>query len=523
MSDEIERIASEACLLDELGPRLTGSDAHRKLVEHIASQLYALGLQVHRDSHVFMRWDVLPDAQHLGLWIDGTEIEVSSAYPYSGTTGSSRITTELCFVPGFVRRWGKARGKIAVVEVRNVSVPLDLLFKSRGNVLRHQHESHPLFSTLLCGPWLRRARKAGVRAVICVWRDMTAANAKNQYLPFWEPYYDLPAIWVAGEAGDRVIEAALKRKEAQFLLHATLTPNTSIETVWAVSPGKLKDETLLVVTHTDGTNVLEENGHIAMIELARDAVSRPHNRTFVYVFAARHLRIPMLAKKEEVTSAWLASHPDLWAGLNGHARAVAGLVIEHLGAQRFREDREGPSVSYAATKHAEREILYATTPQLHDIALQHLRNTAYGNPDEPAPAPIVAPRPFIYVGEGEPLYRSRIPAITLATGPQYLLVEGAERLAVGGADSLVDRHLMKEQIDRFRSLQNYLDEVPVASIGSIRRTSFWEHVAMSARILAFIVKVILHFRSTQPEAWREYCFLPRSRAESRMRATSRIS
>jgi hypothetical protein len=520
MPAEIERIASEVDLLGELGPRLTGSDAHRRLVDHIASQLDALGLQVHRDSHVFMRWDVEPDERHLGLWIDDTAIEVSSAYPYSGTTGPDRISAELCFLPGFVRSWRKARGKIAVVEVRNLSIPLDLLFKSRGNALRHQHESHPLFSALLCGPWLRRARKAGVLAVICVWRDMTASNARNQYLPFWEPYYDLPAIWIAGEAGDRVIEAARKRKEGQLLLDATVTPNCKAETLWAVSPGRSKDETLLVVTHSDGTNVVEENGHIAMIELARDAASRPHNRTFVYVFTGRHLRIPMLSKKEEVTSAWLASHPDLWAGLKGHARAVAGLVIEHLGAQEFREICDGTSVSYTPTKQADREVIYATTPQLHDIALQHLRNAAYGTADEQEFAPILAPRPFIYVGEGEPLHRNRIPAITLATGSQYLLVEGAECLITGGTKSLVDYDLMQSQIDRFRQLQNHLDEVPAASIGSVRRTSFWECFVMGARILVFVGKVILRFPSTQPEAWRKHRLRHGSTAESRMRAPS---
>jgi hypothetical protein len=240
-----------------------------------------------------------------------------------------------------------------------------------------------------------------------------------------------------------------------------------------------------------------------MIELARDAASRPHNRTFVYVFAGRHLRIPMLSKKEEVTSAWLASHPELWAGFKGHARAVAGLVIEHLGAQEFREIGDGTSASYTPTKRADREVVYATTPQLHDIALQHLRKDAYEPSSEPRSAPILAPRPFIYLGEGEPLYRSRIPAITLATGPQYLLVEGAERLVTGGAKSRVDHHLMQSQMDGFRQLQSYLDVAPAATIGIIKPTSLWEYGGMIVRLIVFVVKVILRFPSTRPEAWRK--------------------
>jgi hypothetical protein len=485
MTAETERLLSEIRRLEAIGPRLTGSDAYFELIDHIASELKKIGLDVQRDRQAFTRWNVPHERNRLGLRVEEKEVEISSPFPYSGTTGPEGINAELQFVRGFFRNWWKARGKIAVVEVHNVSVPFNLAFKPWDKTVAHGPLKHPIFSSILFGPWLGWARKAGVLAVICVWRGLSAENARNQYLPFWQPRHDLPAVWVAGEAGEDVIAAALKGKRAHLLLNATITPDCAMETVWAVSPGTVKDETVLMVTHSDGTNVVEENGHIALIELARDAASRPHARTFVYVFAARHLRLKGLEKKEQATTFWLKAHPELWAGGEGKARAVAGLVIEHLGARRIGKAVEDRAVSHAATGHIQPEFIYATTPQLHDRALKEWSGK------KPINDRIFAPRPRVHVGEGEPLYQRNIPAISLATGPQYLLVQGAERLPAEGASGLVDIDLMEDQINFFLRLQAYLDTAPRASIGEVRQPSLRERVVEYVRMLWRFVVIIL--------------------------------
>src|SRR5205085_2685236 len=135
------------------------------------------------------------------------------------------------------------------------------------------------------------------------------------------------------QAGERVLSAARAGRMAQLLLDASLTDG-EMETVWAVSRGKAGNKTILVVTHSDGSNAVEENGHIGLLELARDAVRRPHRRNIVYVLTAGHLRIPAVSTHGQATSAWFEKHRDQWVGGAGNSRAVAGLVIEHLGARK---------------------------------------------------------------------------------------------------------------------------------------------------------------------------------------------
>jgi hypothetical protein len=62
---------------------------------------------------------------------------------------------------------------------------------------------------------------------------------------------------------------------------------------------------------------------------------------------------------------------------------------------------------------------------------------------------------------------------------------------------------MQSQMDGFRQLQSYLDVAPAATIGIIKPTSLWEYGGMIVRLIVFVVKVILRFPSTRPEAWRK--------------------
>uniref|UniRef100_UPI000561EB48 hypothetical protein n=1 Tax=Microbacterium sp. B19 TaxID=96765 RepID=UPI000561EB48 len=111
-------------------------------------------------------------------------------------------------------------------------------------------------------------------------------------------------------------------------------------TVWAVSSGSgiHADESVLVVTHSDGGNAVEENGFIGLLELARDAAETPHDRTIVFVLVAGHLRIPAVTAHGQATTAWLHAHPEWWSPAADGRTAVAGLVIEHLGAKHRRDD-----------------------------------------------------------------------------------------------------------------------------------------------------------------------------------------
>ena len=442
MNARHDAFAEQVRYLDSLGPRLTGSGAHGALVENVAEKLTGLGLTVHRDPHRFTRWNAPGGSTHLSLTVGSRPIRISSAYPYSGSTGHDGITAPVHLVTGGLRKnWAAAEGAIAVTEVRHHPFPYNLWIHEWEGPAARPELDNPVLSATLNGPNLAAARKAGVKAVIAVWKGLPDSAAAGQYVPFAHGYQDLPAVWVPESEGHHLTDAARSGTEAHLVLDATLTPFSETATVWAISEGDITDETILVVTHSDGTNSVEENGHIALLELAREATSAPHRRSFVFVYTTGHLRIPAVSQHGQATSAWLDAHPDLWAGRPGQARAVGGLVIEHLGARQYAN--HPATGKYLPTGQAEPELLYATTPEIAAIIRKDW------NPSAPDKVHVSKPGPLIQFGEGEPLYERKIPSVALVTLPEYLLAE------LDG--TLVDIGVLEQQVDGFLRLLRTFD------------------------------------------------------------------
>ncbi|WP_156753308.1 zinc-binding metallopeptidase family protein [Actinokineospora pegani] len=409
-------VAAEIEALRVLGPRLTGTPAHDQLVDRVAAQVRGLGLAVDEDRHAFTRWDLTAEPT---LVVGGARVEVASVFPYSGT-GS--VSGPLVRLRGPLPRWSRARDGIAVVEVNNRELPVRHLIDTWDADQAWPPVAHPLIPATIAGLGLGRARRAGVRAVVFAWRGLDDERARGQYVPFTLPYQDIPAVFVSGASAEAVLAPGA---DATLTVPAALTPDATMRTVWTVIEGtRSPAETVVVVTHTDGTNTVEENGHIGLLALARDLVRTPPERTVVLVFIAGHLRIPAVTRSGQAGTRWLDDHPDLWSG------AVAGLAVEHLGARA-------------------RELLYATTP-----GLRHLAETAF-----PGTAPS-RPSPLVHFGEGEPLLHKGIPAVSLVSIPDDLL-------STRPGDH-VDVPLAARQIDGFRRLLRALDTAAPDDLGRVR-------------------------------------------------------
>jgi hypothetical protein len=466
-------VVAELDLLAKLGPRFPGSDAHERLVAHVAGQWAELGMDVREDVLGFERWDPPGHPDGLRLTVDGQPVEISSAFPYSGTTGPDGVRGRLRHLRGQLPRWSRARGGIAVVEVRNRELPTSAVVGSWDPDDPWGRAANPVGPAMLAGLGLKRAARAGVKGVVLVWRGVSAANARGQYVPFTLSYRGIPAVFVAGGAADAVLQAAQRGRQAELVLDAALTKDASMRTVWAAVEGTRRpEETVLVVSHSDGTNVVEENGHIGLVELARDVVAQPPERTIVFVFTAGHLRIPAVTGHGQATSRWLTDHPNWWAGGPGHRRAVSGLVIEHLGALEYRDDPV--TGDYGPTGQAEPELLYASTRELRMLADIEWRGI------EPGPTRVSVPNELIQLGEGQPLYLERIPNISLVTVPQYLLSTEP--------GDYVDVKLLQRQVDSFARLLRRLDTLPSASVGSIAPHTTLRKITAGGKVLAHLLK-----------------------------------
>ncbi len=465
--------ADQIRYLTELGPRASGTQAHNALIDSVAAALAALGLHVQRDPHTFERWDVDRDA--LALQVGERRIAIASAWPYSGETPCAGTTAPLVLLRGRRKRWRAAAGKIAVIEVPHIPVPTKLLVEAWDGQLPFDQVSNPIISSELAGTDLAKAKRAGVLGVIAVWRGLPDAAAARQYLPFTRGYQGLPAVWVPESERAQLLADAERGAVATLTVSARKTANARMETLWAVSPGTgpRASESVLVVTHSDGGNAVEENGHIGLLALARDAVAAPHARSIVFVYTAGHLRMPAVTAHGQATTAWLDAHRDLWAGTAGGRTAVAGLVIEHLGAKRLRID--AATGRYASDGTLEPELLYATTPELARLT-RRLWSGAIADAATP-----LKPGALLHFGEGEPLFERRIPAVALVTGPEYLLAECE--------CDLVDIDALARQVDSFRRLQQHLaGSADLETFGKVGLPSRLKKALAALRVGLFLLR-----------------------------------
>jgi len=277
---------------------------------------------------------------------------------------------------------------------------------------------------------------------------------------------------VADEDSQHLVDHARRGAQATLLLNAPLQ-RAATDTVWTVVEGEITSESILVISHTDGVNTVEETGAIGILELARMFARGPRRpeRTIVFIFVTGHLRIPAVTDQShsQATTAWLTAHPEWWSGKNGAPRAVAGLVLEHLGA--VADMRGAPAGVDPAI-----ELTYATNAMMQKILKESWPERRRGK------ALIAEPNGLFQIGEGEPLYKLGIPAIALASVPEYLL-------AVTKAD-VVDVDLMQEQIAFARALC-LIARTPAQLLGRAKRAGLLRKLRTLIQLASIIIRVRL--------------------------------
>lgn len=451
--------------LNGFGPRLTGSDAHRRSIAYLATELQAAGLTVQRDTRHFRLWQ--PQRWSLELVSAGgatTAVPVAFYFPYSGETPAQGVRGELVYFDAPPRSFAAATGKIALIDVTTPALSWlfqYLMFTRKFGYPDASADFNGSMSTPLLGGTLKAggvnlkaAAEAGVLGVICVWRGCSEENARNQYLPFTTPYQGCPALWVGSGAGKALLAAAEQGAQARLTLEAQITEQASTDTLFAVLPGTSAAETIIINTHTDGPNACEENGGAGVVALARYFSGRPAKtrRTLIFVLATGHFQLPQLGGGGQATTAWLRAHPELWDGKRGHARAVAGLTLEHLGCTEWKDDAD--VAHFKPTGRLERELVYTTNASMDRI----WRDALVGR--RKLRTLTLTPRNGVFFGEGEPLFRVGIPGVALCPIPDYLCSVPSD----GGLGKL-DAQFMHEQIASFAKALLRIDALTAAELG----------------------------------------------------------
>ena len=161
--------------------------------------------------------------------------------------------------------------------------------------------------------------------------ELTPGRAAGLYtFPLFEPgVVGVPGLYLDRNAGELVKPAALEGREATLSL---LVEEEEVDSYFYAGflPGKHygtdEDEYVLMVTHSDGPNISQENGSFGLMSVIRyfshiPQADRP--RTLVVMMDPQHFM-----PHRHMTD-WFELHPEIME------KVVATIGIEHLGQREY--------------------------------------------------------------------------------------------------------------------------------------------------------------------------------------------
>ncbi len=420
------------------GPRLTGSDAHRRYIDDLDRQLTGYGLTVTRYPTPLDQW--LATAWSLRV-VDarGTAHSVPVAYyrPHSGETGARGVTGPLVDRhAGAAADYQDGSGPGAIVLVDGAIAGLTASVLTNLAYYVHPPSARAAIATedysrvwlgAPAQPSLETAKEHGAVAMIEI-LDLTTPLAVGQYTPHQQEHAGLPALHVDPTQGARLRSLlAAGPVTATLTLEATRRP-TTVDYLMARLPGSgAHPGSVLVATHTDGQNAIEENGGPALLALVEyfsrfPRAARP--RDLLFMFSPSHMAAEQATTKPDV---FLRHHPEITSTV------AMALVAEHLGTMDWN-DQDG-TADYRATGRSEllavpvghSDILRDLT--IEEVKASNLTRTSVQKPFQGG----------LY-GEGTFAYRLGLPTVALISGPTYLL-----QVAPGDNLDKLDRTLLHEQ------------------------------------------------------------------------------
>jgi hypothetical protein len=285
------------------------------------------------------------------------------------------------------------------------------------------------------GAGLEQLKSAGAVGVVFSF-DASPQAMLGQYTPFSSAGPGLPALNVDRETANTLRALAGKAPTVRLTLQATTEPVSSPSIV-AVLPGDGSTEEVMVLnTHTDGQNFVEENGGVAQVLLARYFNRLPRGkrlkRTLVFSAVTGHM-----APNMPQTKGFIDAHPDIIA------RTVAAITLEHLGVSKWLDTLTNGY--YEAAPYEPGGAYCSTTemvvPLIESIPEHQINNTA-------------VLRGPVYFGIGGALFEAGIPSIGYLTGPNYLV-----QIAANGCMDKLNDALFARQVAWFADLLTRYDKM----------------------------------------------------------------
>jgi len=446
--------------LDALGMRSTGSPVHEHYIDLLIARLKAVGVsQVHSEPVALKKWTSQRWALELGGTSGEGHVTTASYIPYSGRTPGEGISGPLAYIEaGRTPPPGSLSGKIALFEVPNSPVTYGTMeeisygkFDPQGLLVPTQEYSRPWGGVSALITLLDSLPATGAIGCIAI-IDLPAAGAHGSYYPYDGNIRHVPGVFVDASVGSRLKALAASSSTVRLTLTATVEPFVSRNVVGLIHGAS--DELVILNSHTDGPNAVEDNGPNTIVAISQYLCRLPKEslpRSIMVSFTTGHFHGGI----GQITFA--ENHRD-----STLTRAVCALTLEHLGALEWNEDAEG---EMALTGQPELGVIFVPENKaMVDASLAALQRADAG--------PALALRPYVsapgspngygWPGEGTQLWSDgHVMTMNYITGPTFLLNWGIP------TRNKCDIARMRREAISFTQMALELATVPRASLSAL--------------------------------------------------------
>ena len=440
----------------DFGPRLPGNANHIRYVASMAADFKQWGLELGPcEQFAYRHWS--PRTFGLCVERDGALRPVPDVayYVRSASTGPQGITAPLHYGGHFTVRDRHGPG---AMDVDLNAIPAGSIVVMDGRLpqmtvrdlvnIEYLHGPSDERDAFLDKPYkrlwltpayeLERLRDAGAAGVIII-MDVSSAMIRNNFSPHASGYKPpIPALFVGADTGETLREQARSGVRAKLTLDAQWIDSFCPQ-LTATLPGE-SDEIIILNTHSDGQNFIEENGCVALVQLARHFATLPAEerlrRTIVFAVWPGHMTGEM-----DECEGWIRAHPDLMH------RAVAAFTLEHFGATEWEDV---PGRGYVHTGLNEYMNFATTAGIMTDLVREGLqRHDLAQHGIEPAPG----------ITTGAAFHSSGVPHIGTICGPNYLL-----GVVGNGHMDKLDAELAAKQTRMVAEIIKRVDRIPAAQL-----------------------------------------------------------
>ena len=376
---------------DAGGPTYAGNESWLAYLELIESSLRDYGaVDFIKNPWTYDRWHTSdwPDDSGWSLVSGGEPVRVAHYAANSGSTPEEGVTARLLFYDPadppeslegrIVVFWTRAPDPDFTLGQYQYPSPVDYEYISDPETFPDINTPRGVSMEVTPRPQMRQ-----VGGYISILRDSGAAGAlfvldagyerlAGLYTFPVNTVFGVPALYIDREAGPQVVEHARSERTATLRLVAPVEPTETYQLL-AHLPGRDygtdQDEMILLVTHTDGPSISQENGPFGLMGIVHYFSSIPQNersRTLLLFMDNRHY----MPGAERVFSEqnWFAKHPD------AYDRVVGVISTEHLGQLEYREVGD----ALEPTGLVEHSMLHVTNnDQLVGLAIQAVREHDY--------------------------------------------------------------------------------------------------------------------------------------------------